>query len=65
MNQILPYIFYLSCPISMGGMMWFMMRGMQGGRADRKPSDPRIDALQREVLALHAAQRERERVEMK
>jgi Protein of unknown function (DUF2933) len=45
MNQILPYIFYLSCPISMGGMMWFMMRGMQGGRADRKPSDPRIDAL--------------------
>jgi hypothetical protein len=65
MNQIVPYIFYLSCPISMGGMMWFMMRGMQGGRAGQKPPDSRIDALEREVQALHAVQREREHVEMK
>jgi Protein of unknown function (DUF2933) len=65
MNQILPYLFYLSCPISMGGMMWFMMRGMHGGQAEQKAPDPRIDSLEREVQALRAARHERERVELK
>ncbi len=60
MNQILPYIFFLACPISMGVMMWVMMHGMKGGQTEQKPSDSRIDYLEQEVRALRAARREPE-----
>lgn len=64
MSQVLPYLLYLSCPVSMGLMMWFMMRGMQGGQKDEAPAvDPRIVDLEREVEALRSAREERERVE--
>lgn len=60
MNQILPYIFFLACPISMGVMMWVMMRGMKGGQTEQKPGDSRIDYLEQEVRALRATRREPE-----
>ncbi len=60
MSQILPYLFFLSCPISMGLMMWFMMRGMQGGHKDESQNvDPRVAHLEREVEALRASRREK------
>ncbi len=65
MSQVLPYLFFLSCPVSMGLMMWFMMRGMQGSHKDESQSaGPRLAQLEREVQALRSAQQKRERVEM-
>ena len=65
MNQVVPYLFFLSCPISMGVMMWFMMRGMHGGHGDeRADSDRRIAHLEREVESLRAGP-ERDSVEMR
>jgi hypothetical protein len=64
MNQVLPYLFFLSCPVSMGAMMWLMMRGAQGGPKE-KPSSPdrRIAQLEREVHELRAERREAEPLE--
>jgi len=60
LNQFLPYLFFLSCPVSMGVMMWVMMRGMRGGSKDEaKTSDPRITQLEREVQALRSARQDR------
>jgi len=65
-SQVLPYLFFLSCPVSMGLMMWFMMRGMQGEHKDESPTiDPRIAQLEREVEALQDARQEREQAEMR
>ena len=59
MSQFLPYVFVLSCPLSMGVMMWFMMRGMGGGAQKQgPPPDPRLLQLEREVQALRAQQRD-------
>lgn len=64
MNQVLPYLFFLSCPLSMGLMMWFMMRGMHGDRKEQSSASAlRIAQLEREVDDLRAAQPDRERVE--
>jgi len=65
-SQLVPYIFYLACPVSMGVMMWLMMRGMHGANKDRPMEDDRVARLQREVEELRGAQREsqRDKVEM-
>jgi len=54
MSQLLPYLLFLLCPISMGAMMWMMMRGM--GRP--QPLDPRIAELESQVADLRSARRE-------
>ncbi len=59
MNQILPYLFFLSCPVSMGVMMWVMMRGMDGRKGEPTTPDPRVTQLEREVQALRTVQQER------
>lgn len=65
MLQYLPYLFFLSCPLSMGVMMWFMMRGNHNGQQHQGDPTDRLAELERAVEALRAGQRDRERVEMK
>jgi hypothetical protein len=52
MNDFLPLLFLLVCPLA---MLW-MMRGMPGRRSPDKPgSHPRATALEEEVARLRAA----------
>ena len=53
MSQLLPYLLILVCPVTMGVMMWLMMRGMDHGHA---PPDPRIAELESQVAELRSAQ---------
>ncbi|MGY4544426.1 hypothetical protein ACVWY0_004371 [Arthrobacter sp. UYNi723] len=60
MNQVLFSLALLACPVGMGLMMWFMMRG----RKDSPPSSPpaatdaELARLRAEVDQLRAAQRD-------
>lgn len=55
MNDLLPLLFLLVCPLA---MLW-MMRGMPGMRSpDKAGSDPRVTALEEEVARLRAANTE-------
>ncbi|TAN33930.1 hypothetical protein EPN29_04665 [bacterium] len=59
MDHILPYLFFLACPISMGVMMWLMMpRHHKQGSAPT--SDPRVAELESQLgevrMALHQRQ---------
>ena len=51
MTQLLPYLLILVCPITMGVMMWVMMRGMDRG----KQPDPRVADLESQVAELRSA----------
>ena len=51
MSQLLPYLLILVCPLTMGVMMWVMMRGMDHG----KQPDPRIAELESQVAELRSA----------
>ena len=54
MAQILPYLLLLICPLSMGAMMWMMMRPNRSRQAT-PPADPRIAELQSQVNDLRSA----------
>ncbi len=59
MDHVLPYLLFLACPISMGVMMWYMVRMQHSGsRGASEPPDPRIARLEREIEALRAAQQD-------
>ena len=62
MDHILPYLFFLACPISMGVMMWMMMR-KDHGHASSPQSDPRVAELESQVGELRLALHQRQRVE--
>ena len=47
MSQLLPYLLILVCPLTMGLMMWMMMRGMNH---DKQP-DPRVAELESQVAS--------------
>ena len=51
MSQLLPYLLILVCPLTMGVMMWVMMRGMDHG----KQPDPRVAELEGQVAELRSA----------
>lgn len=51
MSQLFPYLLILVCPVSMGLMMWLMMRGMGQG----KQPDPRVAELESQVNELRSA----------
>ncbi len=51
MSQLFPYLLILVCPVSMGLMMWLMMRGMGQGRQ----TDPRVAELESQVNELRSA----------
>lgn len=53
MIQFLPYLLILACPLTMGVMMWLMMRGTESGK---KP-DPRVSELESQLNELRSAVR--------
>ena len=62
MDHILPYLFFLACPISMGLMMWMMMRKDHNPVAAPQ-SDPRVAELESQVGELRMALHQRQGVE--
>lgn len=60
MDHILPYLFFLACPVSMGLMMWMMMRK---DHASAPTSDPRVAELESQVGELRIALHQRQGVE--
>ena len=66
MSELLLSLAVLACPLGMGAMMWFMMKGMGGKQAGSTPvparaGDPVAEAelqlLRQEVDQLRAAQK--------
>ncbi len=56
MSQFLPYLLILACPVSMGLMMWFMMRSPKATPSSQQQSpDVRISRLEREIEVLRSA----------
>lgn len=51
MSQLFPYLLILVCPITMGLMMWLMMKGMG---QDKQP-DPRVAELESQLNDLRSA----------
>ena len=62
MDHILPYLFFLACPISMGVMMCMMMR-KDHNPASAPKSDPRVAELESQVGELRMALHQRQGVE--
>jgi len=60
--QFLPYLFFLACPISMGVMMWMMMR-KDHNQASASAGDPRVAELESQVGELRMALHQRQGVE--
>lgn len=64
MSQVLFSLALLACPVGMGLMMWFMMRGKKHGNEDSSPSstvpatDAELTKLRAEVDQLRAGQRD-------
>jgi len=54
MQQYLPVLFILACPVGMGLMMWFMMRGQHGQNTTRASAAPPSPAQQEEIAMLRA-----------
>ena len=62
MDHILPYLFFLACPISMGLMMWMMMRKDHNNGSAPK-GDPRVAERESQVGELRMALHQRQSAE--
>lgn len=59
--EFLTSLALLACPVGMGLMMWFMMKGMNGGQQrQQQPATPSADALRAERLRIDAELARRE-----
>ncbi len=58
MSQFVPYIFFLACPLTMGAMMWFMMRGSKSQSLPQANSAEQLTQMRAEIDQLRAAQRD-------
>lgn len=59
MSEALYALAVLACPVGMGLMMWFMMRGMKSSPAQVKPSEEtELAKLRAEIDQLQARQRD-------
>ena len=54
MEQYLPILFILACPVGMGLMMWFMMRGQHGQNTTQASPVQPSPAQQEEIAMLRA-----------
>ena len=52
--EILTTLAFLACPAGMGLMMWFMMRGKNGGGRKQHVSTPSASTLRAERLRIDA-----------
>jgi len=55
MRQYLPVLLILACPVGMGLMMWFMMRGRHG-QSMTQPSPVQPSPAQQEEIAMLRAE---------
>ncbi len=60
MSEIFYRVAILACPVGMGLMMWFMMRGMNNQPAAAPADDVELVQLRAEIDHLRAAQRDNE-----
>lgn len=66
MSQVLFSLALLACPVGMGLMMWFMMRGKKSGDEQQAPllgssaNDAELAKLRAEMDQLRASQRDAE-----
>ncbi|WP_026543529.1 hypothetical protein [Arthrobacter sp. 35/47] len=59
MSEALYALALLACPLGMGAMMWFMMRGSKSSPAQVKPTEEaELAKLRAEVDQLRAGQRD-------
>lgn len=59
MSEALYALALLACPVGMGAMMWFMMRGSKSSPAQAKPTEEaELVKLRAEVDQLRAGQRD-------
>ncbi len=52
MDHLLPYLLVLACPVSMGAMMWFMMRGNPDQAREKADLERRVRELEEERRAM-------------
>jgi hypothetical protein len=51
MDHLLPYLLVLACPVSMGAMMWFMMRTNPDQAREKAELERRVRELEEERMA--------------
>ena len=57
MSELLYSLAVLACPVGMGLMMWFMMRGMNTAPAVAPAQDAELVQMRAEIDQLRAAER--------